>query len=251
MSFFQTPRRHRPVATPLLVGEAFSPWTIKARWALEYCGIRYDYREYTPTLSEPWLRWRIRDWRSPLSVPVLMVRTEVIFGSRQIAVFAARNSEGQTLGDLAAAQAWDAISERGLADARTRVVRAISMDAAALDESVRFLPPQLRFVLRPVARHIVLRLDRKYTHLAVPGAHWDSLVRLREGLDASRSGFLLGSFSYADITMATLLEAVVPTSSPDVLGPAQRRCWTDAALAEEFPDLIEWRNRLIASFRTF
>ncbi len=36
----------------LLIGESFSPWTKKARWALEYCGLAYDYQEYTSTLSE-------------------------------------------------------------------------------------------------------------------------------------------------------------------------------------------------------
>lgn len=228
----------------LLVGEAFSPWTIKARWALDYCGIDYAYREYVPTLSEPWLRWKLGKWHRLVSVPVLLTDNEAVCGSWKITEYAAQRSGDCRLGVLADIQQWDDISERGLAAARTRVVQAILADNQALDESVPLLPMGSRLLLRPVVRKVVGRLDRKYAHLALPNAHRDALVDLRDGIERSGTGFLLDRFSYADISMSVLLEAVVPTTAPEFLGPAQRRCWSDAKLAEEFGDLLEWRTSL-------
>ena len=228
----------------LLVGEAFSPWTIKARWALDHCGLDYAYREYTPGLSEPWLRWRLRQWRGCVSVPVLLTRGQAILGSWRIAGYAAQCAGDARLGDLDEIQPWDDLSERGLAAARTRVVRAVLADDRALDESVPFLPNGARFLLRPIARGVARRLDRKYAHLAQADAHRDALIALRAALARSRSGYVLDRFSYADITLSVLLEAVVPRSGPEVLGPAHRACWHDDALATEFADLLAWRETL-------
>ncbi|NUO75538.1 MAG: glutathione S-transferase domain-containing protein [Lysobacter sp.] len=228
----------------LLVGEAFSPWTIKARWALDHCGVDYRYREYTPGLSEPWLRWKLNRWREPVSVPVLLTRRQAVLGSWAIAQYAAQRAGDARLGDLTDIQIWDNISELGLAAARTRVVRAVLADDRALDESVPLLPSGARFLLRPVARRVAQRLDRKYAHLAWPHAHRDALVSLRAALARARSGYVLDRFSYADITMSVLLEAVVPSSGPQVLGPAHRACWRNAELATEFADLLAWRDGL-------
>lgn len=225
----------------LLVGEAFSPWTLKARWALDHCGVDYAYREYIPGLSEPWLRWRLGEWRRSVSVPVLLTRERAIQGSWKIAQYAGQCAGDERLGKPADVQPWDDISERGLAAARTRVVRAVLADDRALDESVPLLPGKSRFLLRSVARRVAQRLDRKYAHLVVPNAHRDALIDLRKGIERSATGFLLDRFSYADISMSVLLEAVVPTSGPDALGPVQRECWHDAGLAEAFGDLLEWR----------
>lgn len=232
----------------LLVGEAFSPWTLKARWALDYCGVDYAYREYVPGLSEPWLRWKLSQWRRPVSVPVLLTRERAVPGSWEIAQHAARRAGDERLGNLSEVRPWDDISERGLAAARTRVVRAVLGDDRALDESVPLLPGKSRVLLRPVARRVARRLDRKYAHLALPNAHRDALIDLRAGLDRSGTGFLLDRFSYADISMSVLLEAVVPTSGPEALSPIQRGCWTDADLAEEFGDLLAWRAGLHRDF---
>lgn len=232
----------------LLVGEAFSPWTLKARWALDRCGVDYAYREYTPGLSEPWLRWHLRQWRQPVSVPVLLTRAQAIRGSWGIAEYAAQCAGDARLGALAEARPWDEISERGLAAARTRVVRAVLADDRALDESVPLLRGRSRALLRPVARQVARRLDRKYAHLLRPHAHREALLALRAGLARAETGYLLERFSYADISMSVLLEAVRPTSGPAALGPVQRECWHDAALATEFADLLDWRDSLHRRF---
>lgn len=233
----------------LLIGESFSPWTQKARWALERCGVPFDYREYTPTLSEPGLRWRLRQWNGPVSVPVLIVGRDAIRGSWDIARHAATVAGDARLGAFDAIAPWNDLSEAALAEARSRVVRGVLADPAALDEaSAAVVPAPLLRPLRFVARDATRRLDRKYRHLSRQGALRFALDRTRAGLHARGGDFLLGTFGYADIAMAVVLEAVAPIARTEPpLGPATRRCWSDAALAEEFSDLLAWRDRLAAS----
>jgi glutathione S-transferase len=234
---------------PLLVGEAFSPWTQKARWALEHCGVDYTYREYTPTLSEPWLRWQMQLWSGAVSVPVLLAGAQVVRGSWDIARHAAQQAGDGRLGDFGAVAPWNELSEAALAEARTRVVRCVLADPVALDESAAaVLPAPLRGLLRFVTRDAARRLDRKYQHLLVPGSLRRALERTRAGLQAGGGDHLLGCFSYADIAMAVVLEAVAPAAKIEPpLGPATRRCWSDDVLASEFADLLQWRDRLLAA----
>lgn len=230
----------------LLIGESFSPWTKKARWAIEQCGLAYDYREYTPTLSEPGLRWRMKQWAGAVSVPILFVDSQIFRGSWEIARFANEAAGDGPLGDFRAIAPWNELSEDALAQGRTNVVRRILRNERALAESLpTFVPERLRGPLRFLARDAVRRLDRKYAHLAKPGALRKALLRTREGLALTGSNYLLGSFSYADIAMAVVVEVIAPVARTDPpLGPATQSCWKDSALAEEFEDLLDWRNRL-------
>ena len=232
----------------LLVGESFSPWTKKARWALEYCGVDHAYQEYTPTLSEPALRWRLGQWTGSVSVPVLFGR-EVVRGSWDIARYANRVAGDARLGDFEANSVWNDLSEAALAEGRTRVVRCILQDDEALVESLpSWVPSQLRRSLRFVARDAVQRLDRKYAHLLKPGALRHALLQTRNRLAEIHGDYLLGGFTYADIAMAVVLEVVAPAARAEPpLGPATQACWHDAALTEEFQDLVQWRNRLAAA----
>jgi glutathione S-transferase len=229
-----------------LVGESFSPFTQKARWALEYAGVPHRYEEYTPTLSEPGLRLRMRQWSGIVSVPVLFADNLVIRGSWEIARYASQYAADGRLGDFTQISTWNELSERALEEARTRVVRKVLANPAALDEATAAVfPPVLARPLRFVARGAARRLDVKYAHLVMPGSLRSALLFTRAKLQQVGDDFLLGSFSYADIAMCVVLEAVAPimrTEPP--LGPATRACWSDPALAEEFSDLLRWRERL-------
>lgn len=236
----------------LLIGESFSPWTKKARWALEYCGLAYDYQEYTPTLSELGLRWRLQQWSGAVSVPVLFAGPQVLRGSWDIACYAKEAAGDGRLGDMGIVAAWNDVSEAALAEGRTAVVRAVLGDDLALQEALpAFVPDVLRRPLRFVARDAAQRLDRKYAHLAKPGALHAALTQTREGLAQSGSDYLLGKFSYADIAMAAVLEVIAPIAvAQPALGPATQRCWNNLNLAAEFEDLVHWRGRLAAQAET-
>jgi glutathione S-transferase len=236
----------------VLIGESFSPWTQKARWALEYCGVAFDYAEYTPTISEPGLRWRMKQWSGVVSVPVLCVDRRWVRGSWEIARYASASAGDGRLGDLSEIAPWNEISEAALAEGRTRVVRSVMNDPQALEEALAsILPRPMRRPMRFVARDAARRLDRKYAHLAKPGSLRLALERTREGLAKSGGDYLLGRFTYADVAMSVVLETIAPiarTAPP--LGLATRRCWSDPALAEEFDDLLQWRQRLAAADAT-
>lgn len=235
---------------PLLIGESFSPWTKKARWALEQCDLAYDYQEYTPTLSEPALRWRLRQWTGSVSVPVLFVGNQVIRGSWDIACYANEQAGDGRLGDFAQIEHWNALSEMALAQGRTNLVRRILADDQALEESLPpFVPKALRSALRFIAKDAVQRLDKKYAHLVKPEALREGLLKTREAL--TNSDYVFDHFSYADISMAAIIEVIAPIARTEPpLGPATQGCWQDAALANEFNDLIEWRNSLAANKQT-
>jgi len=237
---------------PLLVGESFSPWTKKARWALEYCGVAYDYQEFTPTLSEPKLRWNLKQWTGTVSVPVLFVNEQVFRDSWEIARYANDVAGDKRLGAMDDIVRWNDLSEAALAEGRTQVVRCILENDQALEESIPdFIPKIMRGKMIFVARDAVRRLDRKYAHLAKPGAMHLALTQTRECLSRSDSDYLMPNFSYADIAMAVVLEVINPIAESDPeLGPATQSCWSNEALAEEFKDLLDWRNRLASRVET-
>ena len=236
----------------LLIGESFSPWTKKARWALEYCGLIYDYKEYTPTLSEPGLRWRLRQWSGSVSVPVLFADREIFRGSWDIARYANEAAGDARLGDMELIASWNEVSESGLSEGRTNVVRCILGNKQALKEALPdFVPEKLRHLLSFVARNAVQRLDQKYAHLVKPGSLRQALGKTREALKNSDNDYLLDHFSYADISMAVLLEVIAPiVETQPPLGPATQACWKNETLSDEFVDLVDWRNRLASNAKT-
>lgn len=237
-----------PEGKVLLVGESFSPWTQKARWALEYCGLAHRYEEYVPLLHEPRLRWRMRQWSAGVSVPVARVGRCWLRGSWEIARHAADAAGDGRLGPMDEVERWNARSEAALAEGRSRVVRAIARDPDAQKASLPpMVPAPLRRLARPVAGFTVRHLDRKYAPRLVPGSLRTALVQVRRALARARGDFLVGEFSYADIAMLVVLECVDPvarTSPP--LAAVVRRHWCDPALAEEFADLLRWRTRVLS-----
>jgi glutathione S-transferase len=231
-----------------LVGLTYSPWTHKARWALEYCGIDYRYSEYIPRLGEPALRFGTRQWSGVASVPVLFGAGNPISGAFEIARYANRLASGG-LGDFEQLEEWNDLSDAALAEGRARVLAATLSDPLALEESLAGLvPAPLRRTLRFLARDSVRGLSSKYAHTVTPGAMTRALERTRAQLSRSSSDYLLGSFTYADIAMIAVLEMVEPlarTTPPR--GPATLRCWTAPALASQWSDLLRWRERVLAA----
>ncbi len=138
---------------------------------------------------------------------------------------------------------------------RTLVLAATLGSGSALDEQgPPSIPTWLRPALRPLARAATMAFVRKYElrleETEVPTrAVRSALERLRVGL-ASASPYLLGTFSYADIVMATLIQGISPVADRFVkLGPATRAAWTHATLAADFADLVAWRDALYETQR--
>lgn len=240
-----------------LLALSYSPWSEKARWALDHHRIAYRERAYVPMLGELPLRLRVGKLRGKITVPILFDGDQVLFDSYAIAQHADRVGSGSKLfrGDAPDPVApWNAKSEEALAAGRERVVARIGADPEAKRESLESVVPSILVgPSMPVAALATRFLARKH---GAPGRTLEASDRalseiLRE-LRAALGGkpYLLGDFSYADVAMAVVLQMVTPVSDAYLrLRPATRRCWTNEPLATEFADLLAWRDDLYARHR--
>ncbi len=125
---------------PTLWGLSISPWTERARWALDHHQVRYRYREHTPMLGEPGLRWRARQRESGrATVPLWIDGQRVLADSTAIARLAEQHG---TSAPLFPSQHDPAISagvseaDRVMNSMRTLVVAALLADPEAQLESL-------------------------------------------------------------------------------------------------------------------
>lgn len=235
-----------------LLGLTYSPWTEKARWALDARRVPYAYRNYQPVLGEPALRLKLRRLRGVVSVPVLTTdEGEVIADSANIARWADARGEGPTLfpsGKAEAIAEWVTRSERAMGAGRVLTLARMHKDPEALRELVprgmRSLP-----LSTSIAAFGVARTARKYGG----GSSEEALGRLRGFLDELRAALagptLLGTFTFADIAVAQVIVSLEPPTRGLKLGEASRRNYADPELAREYADLVAWRDALYEAHR--
>ncbi len=238
---------------------SYSPWSDRARWALDHCEVEYERRAYQPMLGEPGMRLRLGQWTGPISVPVLETDEGCLTDSFDIARFADRNAARQERrlfpeGAEADIERFNTLSEAALSAGRTLGLRRIlDTEREALDA---FVPPMAGRALGGTARSIaawgVRRTLGKYadaTPRDLEGALIEFLDALAEALDAAQPDadghrHLLGTFSYADITAAVGLAFILPPASHLRLSAPSRRAYTWAALPTGYESLFAWRDRL-------
>ena len=239
-----------------LCAESFSPWSEKARWALDHHHVPHRYREYVPVLGEPGLRLRLKQPLGRVTVPVLFHDGGALRDSLAIAEHAERIGSGAPLlpSDLyAQVLSWNERSERALAANRVRVVARMGQVSGAKAEA---LPPEVPGGLRPLlagSTALALAFLRWKYELGTDTEASNATVRasleeLRQALGGKP--YLLGALSYADITMAVVLQGVKPVADDFIpLGRATREVWSNHELARDFVDLVEWRDELYARHR--
>jgi glutathione S-transferase len=234
-----------------------SPWSERVRWALDHHGLAHRVVEHVPVIGERRLRKLVGRREGPATVPVLIEGDTVLTESWDIAMHADRIGNGALLlpaARVADIRRWSEQADAVMKHGRALVVGGMLKSPGALDEAMPATVPALvRRILRPVNRWGTGWFARKYgVPIDDPAAH---LEKLREGLLALREGlrggtFLLGEFSYADMIMATVIQGVVPVADEYIrIGPATRAVWTQPALAEEFADLVRWRDELYRARR--
>ena len=240
-----------------LCGLSYSPWTQKARWALEHHRISFRYVEHVPMLGEPALRWRARRPTGKVTVPVFVTDSGPVMDSLLIAELAERHGSGPPLfptgkrGDIGA---WNAASERALGAGRGLVVARTARNEQAKAEALpSFVPSPLRPAMTGVASMGIAFFRWKYS-LDAEGEEQRRAAIAGElrALRAALRGrpHLLDGFTYADIAMSVVLQLVQPASDQYwSLRPGTREAWRDPALEVDFRDLVEWRDQLFAKHR--
>jgi len=233
----------------------YSPWSEKARWALDLRRVPYHEEPFVPMISEPRLRLRLRRFTGRITAPMLFADGgRVLTDSYEIARFAEEAGQGPSIfpagrdGEIAR---WNERSEEILAASRAlSVAKAIDDPAARVEAVPRFVP---RLVRPLVGRVGVAYLRRKY-RLAMDQERSAATVSaglhaLREALGGRR--YLLGdALSYADVAMAVSLQLVAPAADTFIrLGPATRRVCTHAPVVRDFADLVAWRDGLYTEHR--
>lgn len=232
----------------------YSPWSEKARWAMDHHQIDYHEREYMPIFGVPMMRLKLRKLRGNITVPILFTGSDIYPDSYEIAQYAdsvGRNPPLFPADARADIDRWNQLSEQILAGSRALATWRAADDPQVLEESV---PRQLPKPMRQVFGRLGVRyLHRKYRlndsdrdgYVAIIRA---ALTELRTAL--SERDHILSEFSYADITMAIALQLFNPVDHEYIrLGRATRQCMTDPELSSEFADLGEWRDRTYAAHR--
>lgn len=235
-----------------------SPWSERARWALDHHHLPHERIEHVPILGELLLRIVARRPLGKLSVPLLVDGDQVILGSLAIARHAEQKGSGEPLfpsGKDEAIERWNQIGD-GLVEAgRILVTHKVLADPEGQRESIpAFVPEGFKGAAAAGTGIVAALLARKYGFAGVSDA--TARAQAREGLLALRAALVSGRhlvgerFSYADLLMATSLQFLRPVADLYMpIGPATRRCWSNPDLAEEFADLLAWRDQIYAEHR--
>jgi glutathione S-transferase len=237
---------------PRLIAIPYSPWSIKAKWALDHHGVDYRYVPHMPMAGELLLRVRARKWRGRVSVPVLVTDDGPIGDSWDIVQWAEDKGNNEPLFDRAHRETikeWNARSEALLEAGRALALGKMMRSRGAQREGVP-APAAIRPLLAPVGWLGIRFVAGKYGAIGNEARFMDEL-RIGLGTLARAvkgDGHVIGDkLSYADIAMTVATFFIKPPGRKiDHLRDATRECWTQHELAEEFASVIEWRDRILS-----
>jgi glutathione S-transferase len=235
---------------PTLVHIPYSPWSRRTRLALERMGVEVERKVYTPTLSEPGLRWALGRWRGRVTVPVLL-RPDgpPLTDSFDIVCWASDRSETPLAPPelRAALREWDARAEAALSAGRQLTTLSVLDDPEALRASLPPLVRRLGPVGMAIGRDASWRLLEKYGDGRTEPAWEEDLACYVADLDRrlEEGEHLLGRPSYADLLAASGLAFVRPDAGAHVPDPA-RACWTRQELVDAYPRVFAWQDRVLA-----
>jgi glutathione S-transferase len=237
---------------------SFSPWSERARWALDHHRVAHEIVEHLPMLGEAALRVAAKKPVGRVSVPLLVDGDRAIFDSFEIARYAEQVGNGEPLlpeASMAAITRWNQLAEQIASAGRSVVTARTLHDPETLVEALPpFLPPRARAPLAPLASLGARFLQYKYgygdvTESRARAAARGGLLEMREALRGRRH--LVGDqLTYADIAAATSIQFFKPVADAYIpLGAATRRTWHQADIADEFADIVAWRDQLYAEHR--
>ncbi len=241
-----------------LIGLFYSPWTEKAKWALDYHQLPYTYKEHLMIFDMPFLRFKLRRPFGDVTVPALIDGPIRLTDSWDIARYAENLGKGKKIfpeNHLKKIQEFNEWSEQALSASRVLMTEKISKDPEALMTALpKFIPEVFRKYFLFMAKIGLGYIQKEFDTKSQLGCCEEKLRKvfeiLRKSLAQSKTGYLLDELTYADIAMAVSLQFISPISEryqkiPDAL----RRCEHHEKLAKEFSDLIKWRDLIYQKHR--
>lgn len=241
-----------------------SPWSEKARWAMDLSNYNYTKINFTPMITTPIVRIRCRNFTRKVTAPTLISNQLCISDAYDIAQFVNNKNSGvhNPSVDLFPCELksqideFDNLSNQILQAGRALVcIRMKNHRGAKLMSLAPVIPSAIRPIMLPVATMGLYYFKAKY------GFNWNKreeyIETMRLGLrkvkkQLTNSGdYLLGKFTYADIAIAVTLQMIEPIGKKYIpLDSDTESCWKTPELKEEFFDLIEWRNRIYQKHRS-
>lgn len=238
-----------------LVHMTQSPWSEKARWALDHHQISYKSVIHLPMVFEPVLRLLSREPRKKVTVPMLFAEGGVYRDSLEIALFAEQRGNQAPLfpeDKKSAIFGWNDSAETLMMAERGRLMVRLLASKPALQEAVPPPLDKLGSAMLPVAKVAAGFVASKYTSKSSPPAQAEAIITsVLEQAEAALfyEDYLVGSeFTFADVALASALGMIAPHARQP-LGPASREVWTEPAIAAAFPSLLAWRDRIFEQHR--
>jgi glutathione S-transferase len=258
-----------------LIGIIYSPWTEKARWALDHHRVLYRYEEHLIIFGMPSLRWKMRRfglegptvpaWVDDTQKPVVRMTDSLAIAQEVDRTYGRVSGETSLFPsgfekEIERYNHWsETACDAGRYFASKGTLRSYEAKKASLPP---FIPGFLRGIFVWLVSIGVAYLDfefrvglRKEAEARREGEYREVLLKLRQSLAAARAStgtdYLLGGkLSFADVAMAAALQFVEPLGEEYLrIPPAIRQAFTHQKLSEEFKDLLDWRNRLYSQVR--
>lgn len=239
-----------------LYGIYYSPWSEKARWALDYHKISYEWIEFTPIVDNVKLMWQAKKF-GRLTVPTLITPFGAVQGSLSIVRYAEKQGRKEKL--IPYEKEEDILRLDALAEVVFKASRAIITEKikdnlnAQKDLLPKFIPENLQDYFTPVASIATTYLGFKYSFSGVPISQQKEVIRsvLQEIRPLVRKNkTILGKFSLADIVVSLMFQFIFPVSNVYIpLTDELREVFTQKDLSLEFSDLIEWRDYIYSQYR--
>lgn len=239
---------------PVLVQLSYSPWSEKARWALDHHHVDYVKIEHVPMVFEPLLRIASREPFKKQSVPKLFHDSKIYGDSLTIARHAEEIGTGSRLFSetfLGEILAWADRSEAYLSAARARMMQRLLSNPAALVEAtpgpLKMFGPVAFATTKLASRFVQKKHVKEGTGMA---EHEATMVSILETLAKAiaKGDHLAVDFSFADIAMASMLAFLDPRPETPV-GPEWRELLREPQLAAAFPQVLSWRDRMYEAHR--
>lgn len=242
-----------------LIGMPLSVATQRVLWAMDYSEVAYQFEEYLPQISTPWLRLRSRRFTGPISVPVLLGDQGLcLMDSWDIAL---QVNQDQPMAGLIPVQcleqvqAMNQLSEAIFNAARIQMLeRALQDDAALMGALPDKLPRWSKRPMLPLIRHTFRNLQEKYGEPGVSMAEHQQrldgfMLRVREQLDG-KPYLLDRGFCYADMSVVAAMAMVKPVPKAGNPAPsAYERANTCEEIVARYDDVLDWRDGVVARHR--